>query len=364
MPKIQRMEGTLLSFPLKRPFSNHTHLLTEVHGINLSLSTESDFGSSFLYGLQKFSYKKVLEEIKKNIAQPVFQFREDPSFFEQWKMFWAHEKKKNLEQDQLYALALVDIAVWDLYLKKIGFSLHEYLGASQTKIPLYGTSGWLSLSTNELLEECHFYAKSGISAFKLRLGHAEDLLRVKVLRDAMGANFILMADANRRYEAHKASEIAKELLPYNLLWIEEPTDSSLFQMEKIKKTCALPVALGENILEESDFRSICQKKWTDYLQPDLPRCGGITGFVKAAQIAQEFSVPLCSHLMPQLSAGLVAAFPHGVWVEQDNLLPEGIFTEKMNIEKGFVIPQESAGNGVSLTGEALKKYGTFSEVMG
>jgi L-alanine-DL-glutamate epimerase-like enolase superfamily enzyme len=92
------------------------------------------------------------------------------------------------------------------------------------------------------------------------------------------------------------------------------------------------------------------------LQLDLPRCGGISGFIEVARLAEKYNIALCSHLMPQLSASLVAAFPNGEWVEYDNLLPSDIFVEDFSIHKGSIAPPHVSGHGVELTLDAQKAY--------
>lgn len=363
MPIIHSVEINLLRFPLKRTFSNHAHPVTEINAIDVRIKTENHVGCSFIYGLQKSPYTNVLKFIKEDMLPSLFKINDLTQLKSQWTTFWTSYKKQNSEQDKLYALASLDIAIWDLYLKEQKIPLHQYLGATKTNVPAYATTGWLSLTTNELVAECKSYLKYGINAFKLRLGNNDDVQRVKTLRAEMGDNFILMADANRRYTAEKAAQISEILAPSNLLWFEEPTDYSENQMAKIKKNSKLPLALGENVLEEADFQKICDQHLTDYLQPDLPRCGGITGFQNAAEIALKNKIPLCSHLMPQLSISLVASFENGAWIEYDNLLPEGLFTQDISIQNGIMEPPKVPGTGVEITIESLHKFKTYSEVI-
>jgi L-alanine-DL-glutamate epimerase-like enolase superfamily enzyme len=345
MLSIHRVEITLLTFPLERPFSNHAHPVAQIYGIYVKIFADDKIGHSFIYSLRKIPYDNIVKYIKE-----IAEFRSD------WDVFWKNYKKQHDDQERLTALAAVDIAMWDLLTKIQGISLHKYLGAAQTKIPVYATTGWLSLSTSELIAECQSYTKQGINAFKTRLGHPDDLVRVETLRNEMGRDFILMTDANQRYADDKAIQVSKDIAKFNITWLEEPTDYTYETLVKVKKNSKIKVALGENITQESDFQKICEEKLTDYLQPDLPRCGGITGFCQAATIAQQHKIPLCSHLMPQLSISLVAAYTNGVWIEYDNLLPDGIFTHNFIVKEGVMQPPDISGTGVELTPDALKKF--------
>ena len=362
MNLIHSIEISLLSFPLTKPFSNHAHPLTQINGIEVRIFTEDNMGCSFIYGLHKSPYINIVQKIKSDIIPALFKIPDNSKLPMDWHTFWTNYKNENRNQEKLFALAAVDIAIWDLFTKKKGVSVHNYLGAAQKVVPTYGTTGWLSFSINELISECQSYKEQGINAFKIRLGHIEDLLRVKTLRDKMGKDYILMADANQRYSAEKSAQISQDLLSYNILWLEEPTNYLDEQLIKIKKDCKIPIALGENILDENEFKKICVQHLTDYLQPDLPRCGGITGFIQAAEIALKNKIPLCSHLMPQLSISLVAAFQNGVWVEYDNLLPENIFIHPFSVQNGMMKPPLIPGTGVELKQESLEKYRTNLEI--
>ncbi len=351
-----------ISFPLAKPFSNHVRPVTHIQGMVVKLTTDSGIvGQGFIYGLSNIVPAEIIPHIK-DIMQIVFEECEETHNANQlmsyWNQRWHDYRSTKCPAPQLYALAVIDIAMWDVFTKANDISLHAFLGGHLSKIPAYGTTGWLSLSVPELIKECLFYKRKGINAFKLRLGSPDDYARVKAIRTAMGDDFVLTVDANQRYSVEQAASIAKELSVFNITWIEEPTANTLPSIEAIRKISSLPIALGENIIEKSDFEAICEKKLTDYLQLDLPRCAGITGFCEIAKIALQHNIPLCSHLMYELSIGLVAAFPNGHLLEYDNLLPPDIFAESFPVDQGYLYPSKAPGNGATLTEAALQKYQT------
>jgi len=356
-----------VSFPLEKPFSNHVRPVTHIQGLVIKLCTDSGIvGQGFIYGLSNITPPEIIPHIK-NIMSKLFEENIEAEnatqFMFYWNRCWHEYRSTKCIPAQLYALAVIDIAIWDIVTQANHISLHAYLGGHLPKIPAYGTTGWLSLSIPELLAECAFYKAKGINAFKLRLGSPEDYARVSAIRAAMGNDFVLTVDANQRYSVEQATTIAKDLSQFNITWIEEPTANTLSSIEEIRKSSCLPIALGENIIEKSDFEVICQKKLTDYLQLDLPRCAGITGFCEIANIALKYDIPLCSHLMYELSIGLVAAFPNGHLLEYDNLLPADIFTETFHVRQGYLFPSKAPGNGATLTELALKKYQTASYLL-
>ncbi|HSW71491.1 MAG TPA: mandelate racemase/muconate lactonizing enzyme family protein [Gammaproteobacteria bacterium] len=361
MSFIQKTEIFPLSFPLEKPFSNHIQPITHIQGLAIKLHTDQALvGQGFIYGLSNIIPSNLIPHLK-NILSQFFQdlqVKNAVQLLSHWKSYWHAYRKTNCLPPQLYALAVIDIAIWDLFTKEQQVSLHSFLGGHFSKIPAYGTTGWLSFSISELIAECEFYKEKGINAFKLRLGSPHDYARVSAIRAAMGEAFVLMLDANQRYSVEQAAALAKDLAVFNITWIEEPTANTLVAIEEFRKRSCLPIALGENIIEKSDFEVLCQKKLTDYLQLDLPRCAGITGFCEIAEIALQYEIPLCSHLMYELSLGLLAAFPNAYSLEYDHLLPTDIFEETFPVQDGYLFPSKQPGNGVNLSEEALRKYQT------
>lgn len=361
---IISVEILLVSFPLAKPFSNHVRPITHINGLVVRVFTQGDIeGQGFIYGLSNIIPSEIVPHIKdvmEKILEESTEIENVTQLMSLWKRNWHQYRATKCTPQQLYAIAVVDIAIWDVFTKANHISLHQFLGGHLPKIPAYGTTGWLSFSIEELIAECEFYKQKGIHAFKIRLGHTEDYARVKAVREAMGKDFVLMVDANQRYTPEQAAKVAKGLSVFNITWIEEPTPNCLPDITAIRKISCLPIALGENIIESKDFEDICQKKLTDYLQLDLPRCAGITGFCEIAKIALKHNIPLCSHLLYELSIGLTAAFSHGHMVEYDNLLPPGIFVEAHPVREGYLIPSQIPGNGATLTEQALKKYKTDS----
>ncbi len=358
---IQAVEISSLSFPLEKPFSNHVRFITHVNGIYIRISTSIGIiGHAFIYGLSIISHQDIIKHIENDLIPALFEMNnniEDSNDLHScWNRFWLLYKKNNISQEKLYALASIDIAVWDIFTKENNISLHQYLGGAKTQIPVYGTTGWLSLDKNELIDECKSYIDRGVLAFKVRIGHKDDYERIKSLRDAVGNEVILMLDANQRYSIGEAAKVAEMFSEFNIRWLEEPTNNLLKNIEGIKQCSSIPIALGENILSENDFEEICERRLADYLQPDVPRCGGITGFCRFAQIALKYNLPICNHLLYELSASLVAAYPNGFMLEHDNFLPPGMFVHDFPVRNGCIEPPSAPGTGVELTADALKKY--------
>lgn len=361
MSIITNVHITTLSFPLKKPFSNHIRKITHIKGMVLQIYASGGIiGQGFIYGLSDMPYKEIIDIITNKFISRLSidcdSFEDIKQLMSYWEKEWASLKTKSNTQSELTALSIIDIAIWDVFLQSLNTSLYQYLGSAQEKIAVYGTTGWLSLSSDELIAECKEYKSNGVMAFKARIGHEEDYSRIKQLREAMGSEFMLMLDANQRYSVEEAAKISIDFLPFKLIWLEEPTKNNLDEIRRIKQSSSLPLALGENIIEEKDFEIICQEGLTDILQPDLPRCGGITGFIKVVELALKYNIPVCNHLLYELSLNIVAAYKNGHMIEYDNLLPIDVFTHSFKVVDGYIMPSKTIGTGVELTDQAMKKY--------
>jgi len=359
---ITEIKITPLSFPLAKPFSNHIREITHITGLEVKIVTVVGIvGHGFIYGLHNMPHDEIINILESRIFPKLFAHDiviEDPTqLMSWWKKIWPILKLQQHTQSELTALAIIDIAIWDILMKDKKTSLNKFLGGEKNTVPVYATSGWLSLSSDELIAECKEYKKQGVTAFKIRLGHKEDLARVRAMRDAMGDQFILILDANQRYSSEEAIQISKAFSSFNILWLEEPTINKLDLFDKIKKGSIIPIALGENIIAENDFIEICKNGLTDILQIDLPRAGGITGFIRILEIALEYSIPVCNHLLYELSVSIVSAYKNAYMLEYDRLLPSGIFSHNFKVIDGCIQPPDQPGNGVELTESALHQYG-------
>lgn len=368
MPFITDIQITSLSFPLAKPFSNHVRQITQIKGLNIKVITRYGIvGHGFIYGLSDMPYEEIAGLIENRVLPQLVtincEIEDATQLMSVWKKIWLSLKPQQRSQSELTALAIVDIAIWDIFLKSENISLHYYFGGSQNKIPAYATTGWLSLSSEELVAECKAYQADGVHAFKIRLGHKDDVSRVRTVREAMGEQFTLMLDANQRYSLGDVKQVSNDFIPFNMLWLEEPTENKLEVIARVKGESVIPIALGENIIDEGEFIAICQNKLTDILQPDLPRCGGITGFTRVSDIALKYGIPVCNHLLHELSVSLVAAYKNGYMLECGNLLPPRIFTNNFEAKDGYIEPPRIPGNGVELTERALLHYAVITHTI-
>jgi len=358
--KLDFSNIAILSFPLEKAIITNRGSFDTIDCIALDLITKSgNEGKSVIRGLGPMpcsTVKKAIKEIIVTLTQQDAIANQN-----QWNQFW-HLYQLNRTKEEIYALAAVDIAIWDLFLKDQKKPLHQWLNQTiNQKIPVYGTTGWLSLSEEKLIDECKKYAALGINSFKIRLGHLHDYDRVKAVRQELGEDYTLMLDANQRYQVQEAIELAKKMADLNICWLEEPVGNDIKDSLAVTKDSPIPIAIGENVFTTKDFSVICKIKAAKILQPDIIRCGGITGFFEIAKITEEYQLPLCNHLLPELSVSVLSNFSNSYYLEYDDLLPPNIFTHRFSVKNGYMILPQAPGTGVELTEEAINAFSTNKE---
>ncbi|HEY4358902.1 MAG TPA: enolase C-terminal domain-like protein [Acidobacteriaceae bacterium] len=211
------------------------------------------------------------------------------------------------------ALSAVDIALWDLKAKLLGQSLAGLLGPIRTTVPVYGSGGFTTYGDAQLQEQLRGWIAQGIPRVKMKIGsHPEqDLRRIAVARKAIGDGAELFIDANGAYSRKQAlyfSELAHA--EHNVTWFEEPVSSDDLpglHLLRNRAPAGMDIAAGEYGWSAMYLRKMIEAEAVDVMQADATRCGGITGFMDAASIADAHPIPLSAHCGPTIHMHLGCA---------------------------------------------------------
>ncbi|HWU55340.1 MAG TPA: galactonate dehydratase, partial [Rhizomicrobium sp.] len=204
------------------------------------------------------------------------------------------------------ALAGIDQALWDIKGKALGQSVHALLGGPvRQKMRVYSWIGGDRPAA--LIQGAKDAAAHGFSAIKMLAteelsfldSHArldEVVERVGSLRQAMGPDFGIAVDFHGRVHRAMAKQLARELDPFHLMFIEEPVLSEHADaLKEITSHTATPIALGERLYSRWDFKKILSDGLVDIIQPDPSHAGGITETRKIAAMAESYDVGLALH---------------------------------------------------------------------
>jgi mandelate racemase len=257
------------------------------------------------------------------------------------------------------AMAGIDMAAWDALAKSCEMPLVRLLGGHSCRVPAYNSCGLGMIGPERAAEETQELLAPGFSAIKVRLGYRElrtDLEVVRAIRDSVGEEVVLMSDYNQSLSAAEASRRAAALEDEGLYWIEEPTRADDYSGHaRIRRETRTPVQIGENWWGLHDAAKSVEAGASDYVMPDAMKIGGVTGWLRAAALAEAAGIPLSSHLFPEISAHLLAVSPTRDWLEYVDWA-DPILEKPLEIEDGHTSAPDEEGIGISWDQGAVQHY--------
>lgn len=254
------------------------------------------------------------------------------------------------------ALAAIDIALYDLKAKRAGLPLAKLLGSYRDSVQTYNTSGgFLNATLDEVKARATQSIEEGIGGIKIKVGlpdSAEDLRRVAGIREHIGWDVPLMVDANQQWDRATALRMGRQFEEFNLIWIEEPLDAYDFEGHAhLAQVLDTPIATGEMLASVAEHKGLIAANGCDIIQPDAPRVGGITQFLRLAALADERGLGLAPHFAMEIHLHLAAAYPREPWVEHFDWL-DPLFNERLETKDGRMIVPDRPGLGVTFSDQA------------
>jgi L-talarate/galactarate dehydratase len=252
------------------------------------------------------------------------------------------------------SIAAVDIALWDLKARRAGLPLAKLLGAYRDSVRCY--TALASAPLPEVVEHAQRALAAGAGGVSLRLGHADpagDLERLRVLRDRLGDGTPLMVDANQHWDRPTARRMGRLLERFNLVWLADPLDAyDTAGYAALAATLDTPVATGELLTSVAEHTRLIEAGAGDVVQPDAPRVGGITPYLRIAALADHAGLSLASRFATEVHVHLAAAYPRASWVEHVDWL-EPLFNERLEVRGGRVPVPDRPGLGVTVSRQAV-----------
>ena len=198
----------------------------------------------------------------------------------------------------------------------------------------------------------------GFRALKLRLGYLtaeEDLAAVRAVRTRMPDAVKLMVDYNQALGVEEAIRRARALDSEGVYWIEEPIRHDDYKgCAEIAAAAATPVQIGENFSQVFDMQKALDAGACDCVMPDLERIGGVTGWRLASALAASASIPMSSHLYPEVSVHLLSATPTAHWLEYVDWM-NPLLAEPLAIVDGMAVPSDEPGLGLTWDEQAVHR---------
>ena len=263
------------------------------------------------------------------------------------------------------AISALDTALWDLKARLLDMSLATLFGQARERVMVYGSGGFTSYSDRQIADQLSGWAAQGCAWVKMKVGRepARDAARVDVARRAIGQTVGLFVDANGAYARKEALNFAEIFGERGILWFEEPVSSDDLEGLRLLRDRApadMEIAAGEYGYTPFYFRNMLSRGAVDVLQADATRCGGYTGFVRAAALCDAWGLPLSSHCAPALHLPVAVAAPrvrHIEWFHDHVRIEQMLFDGAPRVRDGMIAPDLSRpGNGLAFRRADAERY--------
>lgn len=287
---------------------------------------------------------------------------EDPGNTERiWSRLWDECHFLGPAGITTLALATIDIALWDIKAKAAGRPLYQLLGGMSDSVGVYASAVNLHLTRDELLAQVEEQLAQGYETFKVKIGRndpVEDLERMRAVRKLIGPSRALMLDVNQRWTSGEALVNLRALAEVSPGWIEEPLLSDdVIGHAHLRRTCGVPIAVGEQLGNRYDFWAYIRAEAADVLQPNVWKVGGVGEWMKIAHAAQLANLVIAPHDSLELSCHLVGAVRNGFLVENifgGNLSDLGVVEEPLIVTRGRIALPQQPGHGVVFRRDKLE----------
>lgn len=254
-------------------------------------------------------------------------------------------------------MAGIDMAAWDALAKAAGLPLIRLLGGEPLAIPAYFGLGRGDAA--QVAAEAEAAVAQGLRAVKVKVGADSvqgDLALIHAARQVVGNEIALMVDYNQALSVPEAIVRLHTLDDEGLTWVEEPTAADdVAGQVRVAREATTPIQLGENWWGARDMARSLAAEASDYAMLDVMKIGGVSGWLRAAGLAEAAGIPVSSHLFPEISAHLLGATPTAHWLEYHEWTTP-IVQEPVALVDGQAMPLLQPGTGIAWDEAAIARW--------
>src|SRR5438552_9456528 len=354
---IRGLRTRAVRVPLRRPLGTSGGTIAHAPLVLIDLETEQGVpGCAYLFAYSDLG-ARTLRQLLAGIAEMVRGDAVAPVAIAKK----LHSRFTLIGREGLPTIAMsgLDVALWDALARATGLPLARLLGGELHPVPAYNSNA-LGLDPPErVAEEALELLAEGFHAVKLRLGRKtlwDDVLATRAVRGRIPADALLMTDFNQALSVAEALARGRALDREGVYWIEEPVRHDDYAgAERLARELETPVQIGENFLGTRAMSAAIAAGAADYLMPDLARIGGVTGWLRAAALADAAGLEMSSHLYPEVSTQLLAVTPTAHFLEYvDWAVP--ILARPLQVAEGQARPAEGPGSGLDWNDGAVARF--------
>jgi L-alanine-DL-glutamate epimerase-like enolase superfamily enzyme len=356
--KVEKVETAYHRLPLDPQGDAGHGFIDSEELVTLRLHAEGLVGHGYTYTIGRGG--RAIQALIEHDIAPLLQGREADDIQGLWDLMWQRLLYVGRGGLAAFAVAAVDVALWDLRGLREGRPLYALAGGQARDLPAYGSGVDLPKPLDELLAQTEGFLERGLPGVKVKVGRAdpaEDEARVGAVRDLVGPDVDLMVDANMTWTVEEALERGRRLEQFDLLWYEEPTiPEDVAGHARLARELDVPIAIGESLHSPHEYRRYVHEGAVEVLQIDPITNGGITATLAALRMADEAGLPTSSHYTDELSAHLLCASRNPIYLEKHAFALDAYLTEPQRVVDGHVRPTEVPGTGLRFDEAALAPF--------
>lgn len=282
------------------------------------------------------------------------------------------------EGHYMACMSAINVAALDAIGKTHGVPVHDLIGGrSAERVPCYATTGYITRDGMAGLErQLATVDTKRFTGVKIKIGvnPRSDLERVRLARQFLGEDILLMVDVNANYTADIALESIRAIEPYNIHWYEEPLPSSdIAGHVELRARSPIAIATGEGLFGIHSFKALIEARAIDILQPAVAKCGGLSQAKAIAALALDANIRLIpavwggAYLMAA-SLHYIASLPLSPHTENvpyprmlefdigENPLRDRLVTNPLVPEAGGVLLPTGPGLGLNLDQTVVDEF--------
>jgi L-alanine-DL-glutamate epimerase-like enolase superfamily enzyme len=354
--RITGIETDVLKRPPGVPYYDAIHTFgTESGSVVLRIRTDAGITgwASSSFGMIAGG-PRVVQTILEEEIKPAL-IGKDPAFPRRIRAdLWKALEYQGVGGATQFAIAAVDIAIWDILGKSANLPVYKMLGAFRDRMPVYSMCGWYYDHDDDLSHLKRVVSEAveqGYHAVKIKVGRGsvdEDVRRIRLTQEVLGKDRHVMVDANQVFNRNEALRRGRVYQQMGCFWYEEPlVPQEMDGYAELARELDIRIATGENLNTKYAFADLIARRGADIVQPDNRRAGGVTEWMEIAAVADAYGLEVASHGGGSTNLNMLLAMPNAIYMESSG---------PQKIKNGEVAAPEEPGMSSEVSEAEIKKY--------